>query len=173
MQAHLADSVVEILDHHVEEGLYPAAAGAARRVRPVGSCATLVAAEILARAPELMLSQRPLQPVPSPAPASAVPAATPAAASSSAVAAAPSWVLGELPPGGHRAVSPGLARLLLAPVRGGRRGEGRAGEGEREACPSLPMCAGGVDEKGERAGERPFLPPFPPFLPPFPPVREG
>ena len=150
-QAALGGCVVEIIDHHFEEGLYTSsAAGAARRVRSVGSCATLVTAEILARAPELMLSkpepmmtkQRPedffsarsvndpsahsLSASSAALAASAVLAA--AAAATAAVAAATlalgGWALGALPPGGADAVSPGLARLLLAPVRGRQRRKG-------------------------------------------------
>lgn len=45
-----APAVEEILDHHAEEGRYPAAG---RVIEPVGSCATLVAERLLRLAPQL------------------------------------------------------------------------------------------------------------------------
>lgn len=47
----LSAPVVEVVDHHADEGLYP---DAKRDVAPVGSCATLIAERYLASMPDLL-----------------------------------------------------------------------------------------------------------------------
>lgn len=46
-QEALLPAVVDVLDHHVDEGMYPATA--TTRIELVGSCCTLVAQAMMAR----------------------------------------------------------------------------------------------------------------------------
>mmetsp|Transcript_31713 Transcript_31713/g.43989 ORF Transcript_31713/g.43989 Transcript_31713/m.43989 type:complete len:331 (-) Transcript_31713:98-1090(-) len=54
-QEDLTSSVVEVLDHHVDEKMYPGDAQTTIQV-PCGSCSSLVAREILQRSPDLLAS---------------------------------------------------------------------------------------------------------------------